>query len=334
MTAALSAALAGLIAWALTWAYLRAMRARMNLEPPSARSMHAVAKPTGAGVVFIPVAAGAWAVIHWGDLGLVHLTLIAASLFLAAVSWVDDQRDGLPPMVRIACHAAAVAALLLQLDEGTRVAPWLPLPLERVALGIAWLWLINLFNFMDGIDGMAGSEAIAIALGYWLVAVSIAAGGALPDLSLILTAAAAGYLVWNWYPARVMMGDAGSIPLGFLLGWLLLDLATRGLWAAALILPLYFAADATFTLIARVVRGEKPWQPHREHFYQRAVLAGRTPSHVVARVSIANVCLVLLALLSVVHPLPALAGAAAVVTTLLLHLRQTAHRNHQKTVQK
>ena len=334
MTAALSAALAGLIAWALTWAYLRAMHARLRLQPPSTRGMHTVAKPTGAGVVFIPVAFGAWAVIHWGDLGRVHLALIGASLFLAAVSWVDDQRGGLPPVARIACHAAAVAALLLQLDEGARVAPWLPLLFERVALGIAWLWFINLFNFMDGIDGMAGSEAIAIALGYWLVAVSTAAGGALPDLSLLLAAAAAGYLVWNWYPARVMMGDAGSIPLGFLLGWLLIDLATRGLWAAAVILPLYFAADATFTLIARLLRGEKPWQPHREHFYQRAVLAGRTPAQVVKRVSIANACLVMLALLSVVHPLAALAGAAAVVAILLRHLRQTALRNHEKTVQK
>lgn len=335
MAAALSALMAGMLTWALTWAYVRAMHARARLEAPSARGMHAVPKPTGAGAVFIPVALGAWAISHWGDLGRVHISLLAFSLFLAAISWADDQRGGLPPIVRIAFHAAAVATLLLHLDDGARIAPWLPLPLERVALGIAWLWFINLFNFMDGIDGLAGSEAIAVAAGYWLVTASIAAGGAiLPDLALVLAASMAGYLLWNWHPSRVMMGDAGSIPLGFLLGWLLIDLATRGHWAAALILPIYFAVDATFTLIARLSRAEKPWHPHREHFYQRAVLAGVAPAQVVARVSIANVCLVMLTLLSVVYPFPALAGAAAMVVILLLHLGQTAHRNHQKTVQK
>jgi UDP-N-acetylmuramyl pentapeptide phosphotransferase/UDP-N-acetylglucosamine-1-phosphate transferase len=334
MTAALGAAVAGMFAWALTWAYVRAMHAWARLEPPSARGMHAVAKPTGAGAVFIPVALGAWAINHSGDLGRVHLSLIAASLFLVAVSWADDQRGGLPPLVRIACHTAVIATLLFQLDDGARIAPWLPLLLERIALAIAWLWFINLFNFMDGIDGLAGSETIVIALGYWLVALSIALSGPLPHLGLILAAAAAGYLGWNWNPSRVMMGDAGSIPLGFLLGWLLIDLAMRGHWAAALILPLYFAADATITLIVRLLRGDKPWQPHREHFYQRAVLAGLTPAQAVARISIANACLLMLALLSVVYPLLALAGAVLVVTVLLLHLRQTAQRNLQKSVQK
>lgn len=325
MTAAFIAALAGVLAWALTWVYLRAMHSRARLEAPSTRGMHAVAKPTGVGAVLIPVALGAWSIASWGDLGRIEVTLVAAALALVAVSWLDDLRGGLPPSVRMACHAAAAAILVVQLDGSARLAPWLPLPLERVALAIAWLWFINLFNFMDGIDGLASGEAISVAVGYWLVAASFAASGTmLPDLALILAATSTGYLLWNWYPAKVMMGDAGSIPLGFLLGWLLINLAMRGQWAAALILPLYFAVDATFTLIARLFRGQKPWEPHREHFYQRAVLAGLTPAQTVARASIANACLVMLALLSVVHPFPALAGAGIVVTVLLLHLRQAA----------
>ena len=137
-----------------------------------------------------------------------------------------------------------------------------------------------------------------------------------------MAASAAGYLFWNWHPAKVFMGDAGAIPLGFLLGWLMLDLALSGYWAAALILPLYFAADATFTLIRRGLRGEKPWQAHREHFYQRAVLGGATPPGVVWRVGAANAALIALALISARYPVPALAAATAVVAALLVHLQQ------------
>jgi UDP-N-acetylmuramyl pentapeptide phosphotransferase/UDP-N-acetylglucosamine-1-phosphate transferase len=120
------------------------------------------------------------------------------------------------------------------------------------------------------------------------------------------------------------MGDAGSIPLGLLLGWLMIDLACKGYWAAAVILPLYFAADATYTLSRRLLRGEKPWNPHREHFYQRAVMGGTSPADVVRRVSAVNVVLVGLALLSIAYPALALAGAFAAVAGLLLHLQRLA----------
>jgi len=191
---------------------------------------------------------------------------------------------------------------------------------------VAVVYWVNLFNFMDGIDGLAGSETIAVALGY--LALLTYAGLADPfwRLALVIAASAAGYLFWNWHPARVFMGDAGSIPLGFLVGWLMLDLALRGQWAAGLILPLYFVADATFTLLARAYRGEKLWQAHRQHFYQRAVLGGATPARVVCRVGAANVMLVVLALASVSHPVPALIAAVAIVAGLLGHLESLAHR--------
>jgi UDP-N-acetylmuramyl pentapeptide phosphotransferase/UDP-N-acetylglucosamine-1-phosphate transferase len=122
------------------------------------------------------------------------------------------------------------------------------------------------------------------------------------------------------------MGDAGSIPLGFLLGWLMIQLACRGYWAPAVILPLYFAADATLTLLKRLLRGEKPWMPHREHFYQRAVMSGTGPSVVVARASAVNVALIALALLSTSYPALAVTGAIASVAGLLVHLEGLAGR--------
>jgi UDP-N-acetylmuramyl pentapeptide phosphotransferase/UDP-N-acetylglucosamine-1-phosphate transferase len=122
------------------------------------------------------------------------------------------------------------------------------------------------------------------------------------------------------------MGDTGSIALGFLLGWLMLDLGLRGLWAAAILLPAYFVADATLTLARRIARGEKPWRPHRQHFYQRAVLGGTPPSGVVVRTALANAALAALALASIRHPVPALAGGAAVVAALLAELERLARR--------
>jgi UDP-N-acetylmuramyl pentapeptide phosphotransferase/UDP-N-acetylglucosamine-1-phosphate transferase len=153
------------------------------------------------------------------------------------------------------------------------------------------VWFANLFNFMDGIDGIAGGEATAVGIGIALVA---GTGGAFELIapSVAVAAAALGFLVWNWHPARIFMGDVGSVPLGYLLGYLLLALAARGEWAAAVILPLYFLADATLTLLRRLARGERVWQAHREHFYQRAVQRGLRHDAVVLRVVAADLVLI------------------------------------------
>lgn len=134
--------------------------------------------------------------------------------------------------------------------------------------------------------------------------------------ALLLASALAGFLVWNWAPARIFMGDTGSIPLGFIFGLFALDLALRGAWQAALILPLYFVVDATLTLLRRIARRERFWEAHREHAYQRAILAGATHSDVAVRLAILNVALIGLAVVSLVYPLWALIGAVGV--TLLL----------------
>ncbi len=244
--------------------------------------MHTRAVPTGAGLAIVATVLVLWPLYPGTALEGADIALLAATAGLAAVSWLDDHYR-LSPAVRLAAHAAAVGLLLAVLPPDQRVMPILPLLVERILLALGWLWFINLFNFMDGIDGIAGAEATAVAFGYAAVAAVAGLETPLAELALVLAAASGGYLVWNWHPARVFMGNSGSIPLGFLIGWLMIDLACRGYWAAAIILPLYFAADATITLVKRLRRGEKPWQPHRQHFYQRAVLGGATPPAVVWR---------------------------------------------------
>jgi UDP-N-acetylmuramyl pentapeptide phosphotransferase/UDP-N-acetylglucosamine-1-phosphate transferase len=200
-------------------------------------------------------------------------------------------------------------------------------------IGLAWLWLINLTNFMDGIDGLAGAQGAAVALGY--VAVMLWPFSAVPVvtpnlvLAIAMAGACLGYLIWNWHPARIFMGDAGSIPLGFLTGWLLLDLAMQGKVIAAVVLPLTFIADASVTLMRRLFAGAMPWRPHRTHFYQRAVSGGASPRIVVASFALANAALIGLAIHSPANPQGALAAAGGIILALaaiLLRLAKTSER--------
>jgi UDP-N-acetylmuramyl pentapeptide phosphotransferase/UDP-N-acetylglucosamine-1-phosphate transferase len=213
-----------------------------------------------------------------------------------------------------------------------RILPSVPLIVERLFLGLAWVWFINLFNFMDGIDGLAGSEVVFVGAGYLVLLSYTEVESPYSKLAIIAVGAAAGYLRWNWHPAKIFMGDAGSIPLGFLLGWLMIDLALRGYWAAAIILPLSFTADAAVTLVKRCAMGNKPWEAHREHYYQRAVLGGATPEFVVMRIAAVNLVLLILAVVSLTHSLAALAAAALVSTILLFHLEGLAKRGRSSSL--
>jgi UDP-N-acetylmuramyl pentapeptide phosphotransferase/UDP-N-acetylglucosamine-1-phosphate transferase len=191
-------------------------------------------------------------------------------------------------------QAAAVAIGLLALPEPANLPrEWAAPVAFYVAVGFIWLWWVNLYNFMDGIDGIAGSEAAAIAGG--LLLFTMLGNGA--DFSVALLSAAVlgaslGFLVWNWAPAKIFLGDVGSVPLGYLTGFLLIGLAGAGRWKIAMILPLYFIADATITLGRRLAGGERVWEAHRQHFYQKAVIRGLDHATVVRRVLAANLLLV------------------------------------------
>jgi UDP-N-acetylmuramyl pentapeptide phosphotransferase/UDP-N-acetylglucosamine-1-phosphate transferase len=271
--------------------------------------------PVGGGVAIIATLAILWPLTAW-PLPRADLIALGCAIGLGLVSWIDD-RHPLWPLTRLAVQAVAVAIALTTLPDTLRFAPGLAPWAERLALGIAWVWMINLFNFMDGIDGLAGAETITVGIGILALGLVSNITGSFLPLAALLAGAAAGYLIWNWHPAKIFMGDAGSIPLGFLMGWLMLALAQRGYGAAALILPLYFLIDATWTLLKRIARGETPWKAHREHAYQRAVLGGLSHDAVVIRIVAVNVLLIGLALLSVRHPGPALALAALTVLSLI-----------------
>jgi UDP-N-acetylmuramyl pentapeptide phosphotransferase/UDP-N-acetylglucosamine-1-phosphate transferase len=301
---------------------LRILRRRAILSHPDERSSHTVPTPQGGGIALVFVLLPAWAVIALGVPGQTFIIwlVLGAALLLAGVSWADDL-GGISRSIRFATHIAAVSLVLSALPgDAFLFQGVLPLALDRLAAGILWVWFINLFNFMDGIDGIAGAETAAIGFGLFLIA-AVAGGGVQGLFGLTLAATALGFLWWNWHPAQVFLGDVGSVPLGYLLGWLLLEAALKGFWAAALILPLYYLADATITLSRRLVAGERIWQAHAQHFYQKAVRRGLSHATVVRIILLANGVLIVLALLAAGGAeAAALTGALATVAVLLIVL--------------
>src|SRR5262249_28055776 len=201
---------------------------------------------------------------------------------------------GLAAWPKLACQAAAVIAGLYFLGPVTNGL--LPAPLDLALAGLAWLWFVNLFNFMDGIDGIAGVEAVSIGLGLTAIGLWFASYGDLAALGSALAGTVLGFLFWNWHPAKLFLGDVGSQSLGFLLGYLLLRTAAGGGWAAARLLPLYFLADATWTLLKRMKAGENIMAAHAQHIYQESARRGRNHAQISTAVLIANVALVLFAL--------------------------------------
>ncbi len=306
---------------------LKRLKRAAILDRPNERSLHDAPTPRGGGIGILAALLPAWLVIVLlGYNDAAALAAAAAALILALVSWRDDL-GGLSPALRLAVQALAVAVGIAFLPgAGTVFQDLLPPGLDRVASGLLLLWFVNLFNFMDGIDGITGTEAAALGGGIALLALThleiVGLGTGM--FGAASAGAALGFLRWNWQPAKLFMGDVGSVPLGYLLGWLLLTLAGAGYWAQALILPLYFLADSSWTLLRRLVRGERIWQAHRQHFYQRAVQAGRSHQAIVLRVLAADLVLVGAALWAAEDmEIPALILAALTVALLLADLSRS-----------
>jgi len=310
------------IASALAIGALRTqLQQRSILDHPNERSSHKRPTPRGGGLVVVPIILIAWAVYAGVPISAEMAVVIPGAAALALLSWIDDLRT-LPASVRLIGQAAVVAAALSLLDGiGPVFQGLLPPLMDKIIVAFAWIWFINLFNFMDGIDGISGVEAISIGGGLAALALMSPAAMPAPWYGLAIAAAMLGFLIWNWHPARIFLGDVGSVPIGFLLGFLLLTAAANGYWATALILPLYYLADATLTLLRRAARGEKVWHAHREHFYQKSVQGGRSHAVTCGAILTANLMLVVLAWTAMSAPALSLAGAAVVVVLLLLWMQ-------------
>ena len=297
---------------------LRPLLVRYALARPNARSSHVTPTPQGGGIVVLAAALGVVALaLGLGDVApgftAAFAWLAASAVALAVVGAVDDIRP-LPALPRLLLQFACVAAVVLIVGGSARILPEaVPLWLERVLAILAGVWFVNLVNFMDGLDWITAAEMVPITAFVGVLGLLGLVPAEAGLVALALCGAFLGFAPFNKPVARLFLGDVGSLPIGLLVAWMLYEIAAAGAFAAALLLPLYYLADATITLVRRLLRGERVWEAHRSHFYQRATTNGFPVGAVVGHVFGLNVALAGLAALTLVW-----SGWVADITALVV----------------
>ena len=276
----IAAAAAAVLTGVLTPLFARWARRRNYLDVPNHRSSHVVATPRIGGVALVLGVLGGVVVLYLSEIGLEGglPPVLGGALAIALLGLVDDFQH-LSALVRLTIQTAVAIAMVM--TSGDAVLPGLASPMAG-AVTVLWLvTLTNAFNFMDGIDGIAGAQAVVAGLGWFIIGL-FSQAPSVAALGLLLAGASFGFLLHNWHPARVFMGDAGSGFFGFLFAALPLVSATQSdsLWLCAGLLMWPFLADTAVTLLRRASRGEDVLSAHRSHFYQRLVLTGRSHRYV------------------------------------------------------
>jgi UDP-N-acetylmuramyl pentapeptide phosphotransferase/UDP-N-acetylglucosamine-1-phosphate transferase len=305
---------------ALLVAAIRPMLLKHALAKPNARSSHRIPTPQGAGIAVIAATlVVAAAIMVFADTSRVNIpvAVFGATLFIAMVGFADDLKS-IPVVTRLLLQAVAVGAIVFAAPDDVRIVSACPLWIERGLMLLAGLWFVNLVNFMDGLDWMTVAEVVPVTAAL----VVLGSLGEFPLSPALVAAALCGAMIgfapFNRPVAKIFLGDVGSLPIGLLLGWCLLQLAWHQHLAAALLLPLYYLADASVTLLRRVLRREPFWAAHRSHFYQRATDNGFSVWRVVSEVFVLNIVLAGLAIASIrtsslaIDAVLVLIGAAAV----------------------
>jgi UDP-N-acetylmuramyl pentapeptide phosphotransferase/UDP-N-acetylglucosamine-1-phosphate transferase len=271
------------------------------LARPNARSSHKVPTPQGGGIAILVTVYLLTGIVLW-YLGqtdsLLRLSWLGgATAFIAVIGAFDDIRP-LPVAPRLVAQVAvvAIAILMTRSPYAVRILPeFMPQWSEDAFLILAGVWFVNLVNFMDGLDWLSVAEIVPVTAALLLLQLI----GYVPFETTIVAAALLGgmlgFACFNKPVAKLFMGDVGSLPIGLILGWMLLQLAESGALTAALLLPLYYLMDATITLFLRFRRGEKLSEAHRSHFYQRATTNGYSVMEVTGTVFALNILLAVLA---------------------------------------
>jgi Fuc2NAc and GlcNAc transferase len=294
LEAAAVAASSGAFTWLLVGALRRYAIRHAVLDHPTERSSHLAATPRGGGlaIAMAGLGAAAWAAANGLIASSALVGFAGGGLLVAGIGWMDDHR-ALPVVPRALAQIMAVVWTLAWLGGATGAGvPAIERWSSEIAVALAVVWLINLYNFMDGTDGIAGIQgACASLMGAWLLHVAGAGGWAL--VCVALGGACVGFLGWNWPPARIFMGDSGSCFLGYSFGVIALagekEAALPALTWAILLAP--FIADASFTLARRVFAGELWYVAHRSHAYQRFVQLGNSHARLAVLTLALNVLL-------------------------------------------
>ena len=312
----LATALAAILSLALTGLATWYARRRGLIDHPGDRQSHVLPTPRGGGAGLILAFLVSSLLFAQGAMSGGWMScLLPAVLMLAITGWWDDHRP-LSARIRLLVQLAATAWLLVCLQEsGLQMSAWLwPVAVLFV------VWMSNLYNFMDGSNGMAGAQGVfSAAVLAWLFA--RAGDEATSIFSVMLAASCLGFLPWNLRKARVFMGDVGSVSLGFSFAALLVYGAVSGAFnvPVALMVLLPFLVDSTLTLIARVLKRERWYNAHRQHLYQQIIIQGWTHGRVLLLYQAINLVLVLPGIAVAVN-YPAAAWPIALALSLALGL--------------
>ncbi|HJD65079.1 MAG TPA: glycosyltransferase family 4 protein [Rickettsia endosymbiont of Diachasma alloeum] len=291
------------------------------VDIPSQRRSHNKITPRGGGLAIVVVVMAALSSFEYITSGLlINSAKILPPLFvIATVSFLDDLKP-VPVLIRLITHlicSAFVISLFIPRDFAVNIP--IPIYLIFIILIIALSGFVNIYNFMDGIDGMSCIESIHLSSTMLILCLLQFQVLANPyfifSINTIILSCSIGFLIFNWQPAKIFLGDVGSISLGFLLGLCLLLLATTNinLFVACFIASLYYLTDAVLTILIRLVNKEKIWQPHLKHFFQKAVKKGKSHKRVVSIIAVCNVFLMMLSVLSLYSPIISVMLALAVI---------------------
>ena len=307
--------------------WLISITSRFNIiDKPSSRRVHSKPTPRGGGLAFVITFCLLFPTFEYFCLGELYNSEKVILIFapIALVSFLDDIAE-VPILFRLLIHIiCSVLAVMWLIHPHKILHSELSLNIDLIIGSFALLTFLNVYNFLDGIDGITVSESIHLSL--VILILCFIKYDIIPNVRIIITIASiifgwsCGFILFNWQPASIFIGDVGSISLGFILGICLLTVASGSdrLFAACVISSLYYIADGSLTLLIRLVKREKIWQPHLQHFFQKAVKKGLSHKVVVLRIIKCNFILMLLSIGSLFYPVTCIIlGVLTVGVTLI-----------------
>lgn len=311
----------------LTWLLVHILPYFGLVDIPSKRRAHSKIIPRGGGlaVVIVYIFAFYFYEYFFTSQLTYSLKILPLLLVIATISFLDDLVS-VPIVIRFISHIiCSILAIILFLSPALLFHHELPIYLDFVLSVIVLTSFLNIYNFLDGIDGISCAQSIHLSITIlvlcYLQLDIIIHVNMIIILNTIILACCLGFLLFNWHPAQIFLGDVGSISLGFLLGLslLLISASSRHLFIASSIASLYYIADGGLTILIRLVNKEKIWQPHLKHFFQKAVKSGKSHKQVVGKIIICNMTLMLLSVLSLYFPLISIVFAILTVMITLIN---------------
>ena len=303
------------------------------VDVPNKRRAHNKITPRGGGLAIVIVVIIAFSIFEYLETEALFysIRIVPILLTIATVSFLDDLKP-MPILVRLSIHLiCSTLSVLFFLFPGSLFHQELPLYIDFILSIIILTAFLNIYNFLDGIDGITSAESIHLSITMLLLCYLksdiIINLNLIIVLNIIILASSIGFLIFNWHPAQIFLGDVGTISLGLLIGLclLLISASSSNLFVASFIASLYYIADGGLTILIRLLNKEKIWQPHLKHFFQKAVKNGKTHTEVVSRITICNIFLMILSIISCYEPLIAIILAMLVVMITLINFSKKSN---------